>query len=464
MGVTPAWADDARISDVRSAEGAVQFVLSAEGLSEGESIDPASVRVTIAGQDATTTAAPIADSQDDTPRRTVMLVLDSSGSMAEDDKLATAQTAALAYLDGLPDDVEAGLLAFADEAEVIVAPTTNRRRVARAVRDLEAEGATALYDAVSLAVRTLGDEGSRNIVLLSDGEDEGSSTTARQAARQVRRSDVVLDAVSLGTGRQEAQLQALATAGGGSTVTATGAAGLVAAFESAARTVQTQLTVESAVPAGVGPGTFPLTVTALVGTQTISDTTATLISAPPTESTDLGAYGPVPVAEHAPGLVDEPWFLFTMVALVFIGLLVIAAMAVDALDAKNRRRGRVARRLEEVSVAGAPAPTQQQPEDPVHETVLGEGATVRRAVSLADRVAASRDTTALSRRLESANVALRPGEWVVVHALIAVLAALLSTLLTNFNMLFAGIAFALGIVPALAVPELPGRPAQQAVL
>ena len=50
------------------------------------------------------------------------------------------------------------------------------------------------------------------------------------------------------------------------------------------------------------------------------------------------------------------------------------------------------------------------------------------------------------RKLEAANVSLRPGEWAVVHGLIAVLAALLTTLLTNFNLLLALIAFGLGLV------------------
>ena len=49
-------------------------------------------------------------------------------------------------------------------------------------------------------------------------------------------------------------------------------------------------------------------------------------------------------------------------------------------------------------------------------------------------------------KLEEANVSLRPGEWAVVHGLIAVLAGLLTTLLTNFNVLLAIIAFVLGLL------------------
>ena len=77
------------------------------------------------------------------------------------------------------------------------------------------------------------------------------------------------------------------------------------------------------------------------------------------------------------------------------------------------------------------------------DTALGESAVVRKTVSFADRVAASRDTTALAKKLEAADVSLRPGEWAVVHGLIAVLAALLATLLSGLQSCLALIAFAL---------------------
>lgn len=89
-----------------------------------------------------------------------------------------------------------------------------------------------------------------------------------------------------------------------------------------------------------------------------------------------------------------------------------------------------------------PAPSAQR-EQP---TVLGDSSAVRRAVSFAERVAATRDTTAIARRLEEANLSLRPGEWVVVHSLIAVLAGLLATLFSNLNLLISSIAFALGLL------------------
>jgi tight adherence protein B len=54
--------------------------------------------------------------------------------------------------------------------------------------------------------------------------------------------------------------------------------------------------------------------------------------------------------------------------------------------------------------------------------------------------------TPIAQRLEAANVTLRPSEWVIVHGLIAVLAGLLATLVSNFNILFAVGAFLVGLL------------------
>ncbi len=445
LGSGVAWAaPEGRIQQVESADGAVTYVLSADGLAEGESIDPASVRTTLAGIDAPTTATPVAAEAGPVIARTTMIVLDSSGSMAEFGKLASAQAAAKQYLATLPADVKAGLVTFADEASVEVAPTEDRAAVTAAIDGLTAEGATALNDAVALTVDELGAEGTRNALLLSDGEDEGSETSAKAARKALRTSGVVLDAVSLGTGKQTAELAAFATAGNGSVVTATDAGELTAAFETAARSVVTQLSVTAQVPEGVEPGTSELVTTALVGDVPITDSAVAVITsvAGPTASASADPYGPIQVASTQPAVFEQAWFLPVVLVLMFAALVAIVAMAIGALDTKNRQQGRVKRRLEEVAVVGAvAAPTTVQV-----ESKLGDSQATRKLVSFADKVADKRDTTALSRKLESAYVPLRPGEWAVVHGLIAIAAALIATLLSDFNILVTLLALVSGLL------------------
>ena len=83
-----------------------------------------------------------------------------------------------------------------------------------------------------LTVDELGTEGTRNAVLLSDGEDEGSDDLGEvgsQGPEEVRVSSSTPSRWD--TGKQTAQLAAFAKAGNGSVVTATDAAELTAAFE-----------------------------------------------------------------------------------------------------------------------------------------------------------------------------------------------------------------------------------------
>jgi tight adherence protein B len=104
----------------------------------------------------------------------------------------------------------------------------------------------------------------------------------------------------------------------------------------------------------------------------------------------------------------------------------------------------VQRRLDEVSTAGSPAPTTSS----APQTALGDGPMTRAVLSFADKVASSRDTSALARRLDEANVALRPAEWAVVQGLIIVLAGLLATLLGGFNPVITLIA----VIAACVIP------------
>ena len=67
-------------------------------------------------------------------------------------------------------------------------------------------------------------------------------------------------------------------------------------------------------------------------------------------------------------MFQQSWFLPLVLLLMFVALVVIMAMAVGALDKKNRQQGRVKRRLEEVAVVGAPQAPPQARSRPSWET------------------------------------------------------------------------------------------------
>lgn len=116
----------------------------------------------------------------------VMLLIDVSGSMGNEDKIEQAREAALAFLDNMEPTNRVGLTIFSDDIEVRV-PLGNfestQDQLESHIRSLRAEGGTELFDAVQFAATEMGDDTSsdnriRAIVLLSDGADTGDSGTS----------------------------------------------------------------------------------------------------------------------------------------------------------------------------------------------------------------------------------------------------------------------------------------------
>ncbi|MCU0265857.1 MAG: type II secretion system F family protein [Actinomycetia bacterium] len=418
----------------------VTAVFQASGLPTGTSVDPATVTASLDGTTVPATAAPVGTTPAVT--RVAVLAMDTSGSM-KGAGLTGAKTAAGTFLAEVPADVKVGLVTFADQALVKVAPTTDRAAVRAAVNGLTAAGGTALYDGTVLAVRTVGTTGVRNVVLLSDGAEDGSSsTTLQEAVTAVRTSKATLDAVSFGTTPQQvAALQALATAGGGSVITTTEADQLAAAFAASAQTISNQLQVTVEVPpeqADAGS----LTISAVAGGATISDTVFVPLKGAPSASTSAAApadYGPVAVGTTWLADLSQAW-LWAAFAALFLGL---AALFVVALSTVSERRTPGVRRRMSIYTLTGRGPVKEEETT----TALGSTQVARSAVDFAGRVVQRRDMEgALAHELEKAAVPLRPAEWAVIHLLIAIGAALLLLLLSGGALLPALIGLAAGVL------------------
>lgn len=193
----------ARIAALRADGPQLRFVLAVRGLTSGDALDAASLRVAAAGRTlsaraVTEDAAAVGDSSL-LPRREAMLVVDTSGSM-RGRRLAAAQAAALSYSAALPADVRLGLTTFAARPVLRLAPTTDRSALASAVSRLTASGGTALYDGVVSAVGGFGTRGQagakgaggatteRRMLVLSDGADTASRRALTGATTLLRSS------------------------------------------------------------------------------------------------------------------------------------------------------------------------------------------------------------------------------------------------------------------------------------
>lgn len=136
----------------------------------------------------------------------VAIVLDTSLSMSRGDRLDSAKKSALGFLDALLPQDDALVVTFADEVLLGQEITADRDLLARAIERAEAQGGTALYDAIWRTSRRLEEfDGRRVMVLLSDGRDEaangfepGSLHTLQEAQLQAMRSEVMIFAIGLG--------------------------------------------------------------------------------------------------------------------------------------------------------------------------------------------------------------------------------------------------------------------------
>jgi Ca-activated chloride channel family protein len=130
-------------------------------------------------------------------------LLDSSASM--EDRLTTAQEAAVGFARRLrPEDV-AELIDFDSRVEVLQGFTNKPAELEAAIRNTTAGGSTALYNAIYIALREMKKVQARSaeeirrqaIVLLTDGEDTSSLVTFDEVLDVAKRSETAIYAIAL---------------------------------------------------------------------------------------------------------------------------------------------------------------------------------------------------------------------------------------------------------------------------
>ncbi len=145
---------------------------------------------------------------------TVILAMDSSGSMTatdvQPDRMTAAREAAGSFVDGLPDGFRVGVVSFSNEADVVVPPTADRDEALRGLSALRADNGTALGDAIArsvdLGVTSLDEQLAANseetpvvVLLLSDGANTTGDYEPLEAAQKAKDAGVPVYTVALGT-------------------------------------------------------------------------------------------------------------------------------------------------------------------------------------------------------------------------------------------------------------------------
>jgi len=266
---------------------------------------------------------------------TTMLVIDISGSMDKNDKIGAAKNAAKAYVSQMRPSDQAGLITYDTHVYNVQPVTTDTAVLTGAIDGLQTGSDTAMYDALVEAEKTLeAVPGRKAIIVLSDGLDNQSKSTADDVIAGVGQSGVTISAIGFGdvsttgqTGLDEKALKSLAERTGGAYGFATAPAELQSLYEQQGRVLQSeyQFTYQS-----------PLTLRDGINRNlTVSLTTGGL---PAVES----KYNPGGVLPEV--ATDRSWTMFLVIllgllALLFIPMLVnLGAQALAGLKSKSGTR------------------------------------------------------------------------------------------------------------------------------
>ncbi len=405
------------LSGVQPSVGAVEFFVTARGLPAGQSLREARITVTAAGTSLPATVRTVSTAGTTTPRNAVVLVIDTSGSMAGPG-LAAARAAAVAYAAAAPPEVMLGLVTVAERPTVVLPPTNDRAGFTAAVQRLAAGGGTALYDGVAAAVDLLdparrpaaADLVERRIMVLSDGADTASKIRVERLTAALERSPTIVDAVTLGGGPDRATLSQLSDATGGRVLAAADPTALRSAFLDLAATLSAPVVVTATVPPKLAGRSSLMSVRVTAGTVVAgADTPVT--------------FRPDPAA--AP-----PRAPFTAPRAGGAGLLVVVVPVAGALLAVGflllppvGRRGHVQRRLQDLDrFTGRAAPASAGVEE--------AGNVLRAALAVSERaVARPGRRERIELALDRAGLHLRASEWQLIQAGAAAAAAVLLALL-----------------------------------
>ena len=134
---------------------------------------------------------------------TIVLVVDHSGSMEQENRIGGLKRAVASFLEKLPGGSRVAVVGFSSEVERLCPFTTDRNSVRAAVNQLRPGGSTRFYDAVVEALQLLDKEtGRRAVLALTDGQDTASMEATLESAIAAARR-LGLPVYTLGLGNEE---------------------------------------------------------------------------------------------------------------------------------------------------------------------------------------------------------------------------------------------------------------------
>ena len=130
------------------------------------------------------------------------MLIDTSASM--DEKMATAQEAAIGFSQRLRPDDLAEIVDFDSRVNILQTFTNDAVELEQAIQQTSAGGSTSLYNAIYISLRELSKAPLRRadvrreaIIVLSDGEETSSLVTFDEVLEQAKRSETAIYSIGL---------------------------------------------------------------------------------------------------------------------------------------------------------------------------------------------------------------------------------------------------------------------------
>ncbi|MGY2874564.1 tight adherence protein B [Marmoricola sp. URHA0025 HA25] len=430
-------ADDATIDHAEHSKGQVQLLVSVPGDAD---VDLSTVSVTFDGVEVDATAQTAANTNE--VQRTTVLAIDTSNSM-KGDRITEAKAAALTYLDTVPANVQIGIVTFDNDVTVRQQPSLDRNASRTVINGLALKQNTALYEGVKTAITTTGTTGQRQVLVLSDGQDNTKAALA-PVIDAITKAKVKVDVVSLEQGANAPQpLTDMANASGGTVISADASA-LSTAFSSEADVLARQVLVTATVPAGQKATDATVAVSLDSGGETHTGSAYVTVAsgdAPAKGGTD--PFGTKPAASTSP--LDIPK-VAVYAAITAIGVGVIGLFGAVVMGGGKEKKPALAQQLQLYSSSAEGARiSRAKIEQAANANTSSLGVQARQAAEKALANNAGFEAR-IATRLEGAGMALKASEWLLLHIGIGFGLGLLGLLLTGGNPLGLVIGLVLGAV------------------
>jgi VWFA-related protein len=193
---------------------------------------------------------------------TTMLVIDISGSMDKGNKIGAARDAAKAYVNGMREGDQAGLITFDTQVYRVQEVTSDKATLIAAIDAIKTGSDTAMYDGILEGTQALeGVSGRKAILVLSDGLDNKSSAVEEDIVTAVGPSGLTISAIGFGepgvvgqAGIDEAGLKSLTSRTGGQYAYVSDAASLGAQFQQYGEAFQSEYAITYVTPSTLRDG------------------------------------------------------------------------------------------------------------------------------------------------------------------------------------------------------------------